>query len=378
MDQVIQLALEMRNPARHKSFHWQPGVCYQCGQFSFRTARFKILTPKVSSPRYCNTCMPRGDVVVAHNRNNRHRLSATSVVQLISCPKSYQLSVEHPEQPTSPENAFGTLYHLGRENGVRRSFKSLATFRYAPRVGLKALLERFNDQRLFRHGINRKNDWEIPTLRYLLEQVLLALWHRGQLTSMKLLSTALAQKGTTTVWWASELRLPPTKLGEDFFLTGTTDLIILRRYEGRYQVKIVDHKIRGVDVHPELQGADCWLQLRLYACWAVLAFAELGVVPEDISLWVYELSLNPIKIEKKTTPFNEEVHGRTLETLQAVLKRLKEYRHTSFPAKPEPWLCQSCDFGLNRKLCPQSQAQRDAWNLGVPFVPLGSRPRDDR
>lgn len=393
---ATQLVLEMCLPTRRAPYDWQSGICQRCGLFSFKTApsqlspkrRRGIKQVRVSSPRYCELCMPPIDL--GRGMNNRHqRISATTVVQfLYGCPRAYQLRIEHPKQPTSLENAFGRLYHLGRQTVAEKSFHSYGAFYVAPQVGLRALLQKTEGNTFFRHRISSKRPWEIPSLRYLLSQILVSLWKGSELAP---LNERFQREGVETPWWEAEMRLPPLSLTTlngslegvaadgEVYLTGTIDLIILRQKEGRHRLEIVDHKIRGVDLHPELNGEDSWLQLQLYACWAAHAFNPLGVNADDISLWIHELCLNPIRVEKKHYLFSEETRQATLQKLSAAMEKLREFRHPKgttrlgFPSNPRPWLCQVCDFGFTPKLCQDSQATRGAWGFsGLPYAEIKS------
>lgn len=386
---VKQLHLPVRKPALVRSRDWNhPAICARCGRFSLRTGRLYLPgkslpgLPRKKAPkmRLCEECMPTNEVTLRHRPE--YRLTPTLAVQLLGlgCPRAYQLRREHPEQPSSPGNAFGTAYHLGRQLCEQKSFSDVGFYR--TRWGLASILNKFTDAGFFRHGIATQNDWEIPAMHYYLDQVLRFLWHHHQLVSVKAYGEALSMNGTELVWWDTELRLPIINFnwlfagsgllmpeGEKWGLNGAIDLIILTRREGRYSVRIIDHKIAGIDVHEELEHRDCQTQLTLYACFALQAFAELGVTVDDISLWVHKLTLNPMRLEKIPTPFNWDVLVKTLGNLRSAVGTYREYQTNEFPARPAEWQCQGCDFGFT-EACPDSLAKQGRWNLGVPYVPV--------
>lgn len=390
---LTQMTLPMRRPALGRSRDWQhPGICAGCGKFSLQTGRVfpagvsatgarRLRVPKT---RLCRACLPEYDI--GPKWSPQQRMTPTLAVQMLGfgCPRAYQLRVEHPGQPSSPGNAFGTAYHLGRQLCEQKSLNNVGFFR--TRWGLSNILAKFTDVKFFRHGVATQNDWEIPAMRHYLDQVFRVLWQRNQLVSVNSFGEALARNGTELIWWDAEMRLPVINFnwllsgsglvmpeGEKWRLNGAIDLIILTKKGGRYSVRIIDHKIAGVDIHEELDHRDCQTQLSLYACFAMQAFSGLGVGPEDISLWVHRLTLNPMRLEKVAIPFNREVWLATLGHLKNAVETYQDYQRTGFPARPSEWLCQGCDFALTRHLCPESLAIPGTWNLGVPYVPVPPR-----
>lgn len=386
---VRQLHLPMRKPALVRSRNWQhPFICNSCSRFSDQTGRLFLpgVTPagvsrkKAPKARLCRSCMPTAEVRLRQRPSQR--MTPTLAIQMLGlgCPKAYQLRHEHPEMAASVGNAFGTVYHYGRQLCEERSFSEVGYFK--TRWGLRNILGKLDDQGFFRHGIDFRSGWEKAAVGHYLDQVFRFLWNRNKLVSLKAYGEALARGGTRLTWWDAELRLPVTDLtwltegtgivipeSEQWGLKGAIDLIILTERDGKYSVKIVDHKIEGVDVHPELQHRDSRLQLGLYACWAMQAFRNLGVEPEDISLWVHELTLNPMALRLVNLPFNRQVHLETMSQLKQAVTVYKQYQREGFPAKPTAYGCQGCDFAFSR-LCQDSMATSGRWNLRVPYVAL--------
>lgn len=324
--------------------------------------------------------MPTTEVPLRSRPANR--MTPTLAIQMLGlgCPKAYHLRHEHPEQPSSAGNAFGTLYHLGRQLCESKSQSEVGFLR--SQWGLRSILGKFTDASFFRHGIATRDTWEMAAMEHYLDQVFRFLWFHHKLVSVKSYGEALARHGTNLVWWDTELRLPVLDLnwltngtgvaiteGEKWALKGAIDLIILTEHDGRYFVRVIDHKLDGIDVHEELNGRDCRLQLNLYACWAMQAFRDLGITPEDISLWIHKLTLNPMGLQVINLPFNRQIYLETLDGLGRAIETYQGFRRSGFPAQPTEYLCQGCDFGFS-PLCPESMAKPNAWNVGVPYVPL--------
>ncbi|MEK7610921.1 MAG: hypothetical protein AAB486_00925 [Patescibacteria group bacterium] len=390
---LMQPHLAMRKPALVRSRNWNhPAVCARCGNFSLRTGRLYLPgkslpgLPRKKAPksRLCENCIPTSEVILKHRPANR--MTPTLAVQMLGfgCPLAYQLRKEHPCQPSSPGNAFGTVYHLARQLSEQKSLSEVGFFR--TRWGLSNILGKFTDEKFFRHRIGTQNDWEIPTMRYYLEQVIRFLWHHHQMVSVKAYGEALARSGTKLVWWDAEMRLPVIDLnwllsgtgltmteGEKWGLNGAVDLVILTEHDGQYSVRIIDHKVTGIDIHSELDHQDCQLQLALYASWAMQAFSGLGIKAENVSLWVHRLTLNPMRLEKIPIPFDSRLWKETLVSLKLAIATYQKYQREGFPARPSEWQCPGCDFAFANHLCPKSVAQPGMWNLGVPYVPVGSQ-----
>lgn len=398
MDQVKQLSFftDHRAPALVRARHHEPGICGVCGRFSFDTARrnlarrriFGLPQPKAPQTRCCSACLPHFDEI--REFRPTASISPTAAVQLLcGCPKAYFLQANFPQQPPSVEHALGILLHDGWRKFLGTTFATEAGFRFGRFSGLPWLSKRLNDQKLFPRGVGFRQDWEPATLQYLVGQVFHTLRNRGQLLSGKQLSEALRREGRETVWSAIELRFPPTTVAwlmgdEDYsFLPGAdlwrfagmVDFVILTAAaDDNWQLMILDHKIPGVDCFPH-DPRDYSLQLRLYGCWAMQAFASVGLAPEQLRLTVEMIRLNPLGArEIIAVPFDGRVYQKTLAELAAAIRLLMECQHgrAGFAARPQPWLCQSCDFGLAPRLCPESLAREDIWGLDLPYQPLGA------
>ncbi len=309
-------------------------------------------------------------------------MTPTLAIQMLGlgCPQAYQLRHENPGIPSSPGNAFGTAYHWGRQLCESRSLSEVGFLR--TRWGLNSILAKLTDASFFRHGVTSRNSWEMGAMEHYLDQIFRFLWFHHKLVSVKAYGEALARTGKNLVWWDAEMRLPVLDInwltegtdvviveGEKWALKGAIDLIILTEHEGKYSVRIIDHKLKGVDVHEELNGRDCRLQLNLYACWAMRAFRDLGVTSDDVSLWVHELTLNPMGLQVINLPFNRQIYLETLGDLGRAIETYRGFQRSGFPAKPAEHLCQGCDFAFSSH-CHESMARPDKWNLGFPYVAL--------
>lgn len=390
---TTQMGLPKKAPALIRGRNWQPGICDLCGCFSPKVARETLSGPKMPGLKrpkaptrhLCQGCLGKNERFF--NASPKYFISPTAAVQILyGCPHAYFLGMAHPKHPTSSGHAFGTAYHLAREQFLHTTHPNFGSFWHAKYHSLDALIAKLTGGKVFAHSVATQNEWELPTLWHLLKQLLLALWQQGELRSVKAVTAELqSKKGIETVWWATEMRLPPGlslgRLSEGtdisfgdrsgWGLRGMIDIILLRRTpDGQWHVKIIDHKIPGVDIFPELGGQDSALQLQLYGCWALPAFGESEDKPAEVTLETHTVGFNPFGLTKKSIKFGREQQQETLRQLDEAIGHLGPLQHQGFPANPKPGLCQACDFGFNPSLCPDSLAETGHWCLALPYQPL--------